>query len=67
MTYEKKGEHRKHVRSGGSHIRNDREIYLNTLAGKISEFALFEYLTKKEILVEEPDVEKPILWESGIL
>ncbi len=56
MTYEKKGEHRKH-RSGGSHIRNDREIYLNTLAGKISEFALFEYLTKKEILVEEPDVE----------
>lgn len=56
MTYEKKGEHRKY-RSGGSHIRNQREIYLNTLSGKISEFALFEYLSKKEILVEEPDVE----------
>lgn len=65
MTYEKKGEHRKY-RSGGSHVRSDREIYLNTLAGKISEFALFEYLNKKEILVEEPDVETYALgvWDT---
>ena len=65
MTYEKKGEHRKY-RSGGSHVRSDREIYSNTLAGKISEFALFEYLNKKEILVEEPDVETYALgvWDT---
>ena len=65
MTYEKEGEHRKY-RSGGSHVRSDREIYSNTLAGKISEFALFEYLNKKEILVEEPDVETYALgvWDT---
>lgn len=42
-------------RTGGGHIRTTNEIFVNTFTGKLSEFALYEYLLKYDIVVDVPD------------
>lgn len=44
-------------RSGGKNVRKPNEIFVNILTGKLSEYALYEYLTDIKIEVETPNVE----------
>lgn len=46
--------HREH-RSGGTHQRKPNEIFINAFTGKLSEFALYEYLQKRAIVTNVPD------------
>lgn len=62
MTFGKEGEHRDH-RSGGQHKRRNGEIFINTFQGKLSEFGIYYYLRKNNIIdLGRPDLEK---WELG--
>lgn len=62
MTFGKEGEHRDH-RSGGQHRRRNGEIFINTFQGKLSEFGIYYYLKKHNIIdLGRPDLEK---WELG--
>lgn len=62
MTYGKEGEHRDH-RSGGQHKRRNGEIFINTFQGKLSEFGVYYYLRKNNIVdLGRPDLEK---WALG--
>lgn len=55
MTYENKGEHRNH-RSGGTYERREREIFIDTLQGKMAEFAIYNELSKFNINIPFPDL-----------
>lgn len=48
-------ESHREYRSGGSHIRKPNEIFINAFTGKLSEFALYEYLRKYDIVTDVPD------------
>lgn len=62
MTFGLIGEHRDH-RSGGQHNRKNGEIFINTFQGKLSEFGIYYYLKKHNIVdLGRPDLEK---WELG--
>lgn len=62
MTFGAVGEHRDH-RSGGQHKRKNGEIFINTLQGKLSEFGVYYFLRKANIVdLGRPDLEK---WELG--
>jgi hypothetical protein len=65
MTFGSKGEHR-HSRSGGTISRGNREIFINTFQGKLSEFAVANVLyTHKDF--KEPDLSTHGLgvWEDA--
>ena len=55
MTYGS-GAHRDH-RSGGTYSRNLYEIFINTLQGKLSEFAVFEQLKLIGLSIDPPDLQ----------
>lgn len=55
MSFGKFGAHRDH-RSGGTHHRKIGEIFANTFQGKLAEFATYEYLKRKGIEIEAPDI-----------
>lgn len=62
MTFGKEGEHRDH-RSGGQHKRRNGEIFINAFQGKLSEFGVYYYLRKNNIIdLGRPDLDK---WELG--
>lgn len=62
MTFGAVGEHRDH-RSGGQHKRKNGEIFINTFQGKLSEFGVYYFLRKANIVdLGRPDLEK---WELG--
>jgi len=56
MTYGKEGEHRNH-RTGGSYRRSPQQIYENTLHGKLSEFALYEFFVSNDLEMGFPDLD----------
>ena len=57
MTFGRTGAHRDH-RSGGQNRRSNGEIFINTFQGKISEYALFNYVTRVEgVFIDPPDLE----------
>lgn len=60
-----RGEHRAH-RSGGSRERTPRDIFMNTFQGKISECAIYNFLTKENIEASQVDfrVEGLGKWDS---
>jgi hypothetical protein len=64
MTFGAKGEHR-HSRSGGSHFRNNMEIFSNTFQGKLSEFAVANLFFKHKDF-RAPDLSTHLLgvWED---
>lgn len=55
MTYGDGGEHRNH-RSGGTYERGEREIFIDTLQGKMAKFAIYNELSKLNINVSLPDL-----------
>lgn len=55
MTFGQRGSHRNH-RSGGSHCRNNEEIFTDAFQGKLAEFAVYQYFINNNIELEEPDV-----------
>lgn len=55
MSFGKKGQHRDH-RTGGSHRRKNGEIFANAFQGKLSEFAVYNYLRKIGLQLEPPDL-----------
>lgn len=55
MSFGKSGAHRNY-RSGGTHHRKNGEIFANAFQGKLAEFATYEYLKRKDIDVDEPDI-----------
>ena len=61
MTFGKIGAHRTH-RSGGQFSRKNGELFANTFQGKLSEFAIYSYLTSKGYNLELPLLE---MWELG--
>jgi len=65
MTYGEVGRHRDH-RSGGSHVRQDIEIFTDTFQGKLAEFAVANLLLK-QVGYQPPDTSKYGLgtWEDA--
>lgn len=67
MSFGQKGEHRRY-RSGGSVRRNNDRIFVNTLQGKLAEFATYIYFKNyiKLIDVNEPDLSVwgKLKWDS---
>lgn len=55
MSFGKKGQHRNH-RTGGTHQRKNGEIFANAFQGKLSEFAVFNYLSGLGLQLEPPDL-----------
>lgn len=55
MTFGELGEHRNH-RTGGTHKRRNGEIFANAFQGKLAEFAIYEYLSNKNIEMQKPDL-----------
>lgn len=55
MAFSNQGEHRA-SRSGGNKTRMPSEIFKDTIRGKLSEFALFNFLKLNEIVVPGPDL-----------
>ncbi len=56
MTSKQQGEHRAN-RTGGSHYRSSKEIFINAFQGKLAEVAFFEYFKDKDLQINEPDFE----------
>jgi hypothetical protein len=56
MTFNKQGEQRNH-RSGGTEQRDQYQIFNDTIEGKLSEFAVYEYLSQKGIKVQKPNLD----------
>ena len=67
MTFSGKGEHR-HSRSGGTHHRDNLEIFANTFQGKLSEFAVANLFYKHKDF-KSPDLSVSPLgfWEDADL
>jgi hypothetical protein len=61
MTFNNEGEHRVH-RSGGSLRRDQKEIFINTFQGKMSEIGLFELLSSHGLKCSDPDFDT---WKKG--
>lgn len=55
FAYRMAPEFHREYRTGGKYIRKPNEIFVNTFTGKLSEFALYEYLLKYDIVVDVPD------------
>lgn len=49
-------------RTGGTHHRRKMEVFVSAFCGKLSEFAVHDYLTQQGICVEPPDLE---IYERG--
>tara|TARA_Y100001935_G_scaffold62238_1_gene52165 strand:- start:407 stop:1186 length:780 start_codon:yes stop_codon:yes gene_type:complete len=60
MTFGGEGFHR-NFRSGGTHHRKNGELFINTFQGKLAEFGIHEYLSKK-FAIDKPDLS---LWGQG--
>ena len=56
MTISQEGEHREY-RTGGSHFRSSKEIFINAFQGKLAEVAFYEYFKDKDLQINEPDFE----------
>ena len=56
MTSKQIGEHREY-RTGGSHFRSTKEIFINAFQGKLAEVAFYEYFKDKYLQINEPDFE----------
>lgn len=56
MSFGSGGEHRKY-RSGGSHIRENIEIFSNAFQGKLGEYSVFNIFFINSLNLEEPDLE----------
>tara|TARA_Y100001970_G_C14145791_1_gene809734 strand:+ start:40 stop:726 length:687 start_codon:yes stop_codon:yes gene_type:complete len=56
MTSKQIGEHRER-RTGGSHFRSTKEIFINAFQGKLAEVAFYEYFKDKYLQINEPDFE----------
>lgn len=65
MSYGLKGEHRDH-RSGGTMHRTKGQVFINTLQGKMAEYALYRYFEEHQIIIEKPDTSEYELgkWDS---
>jgi len=55
MSFGNNGQHRDH-RSGGSHNRKKGEIFVNAFQGKLSEFAIFDFLHQDFPEITPPDL-----------
>jgi hypothetical protein len=66
MTFAQSGYHRNH-RSGGLICRNNAELFVNILQGKIAEFAVYKKLVNAGLMVCEPDLNLlgKGLWDSS--
>lgn len=63
MSFGENGEHRNH-RTGGNHHRQKGEIFANTFQGKLSEFAVYNYLYNKcEIQIPDLSTYKLGQWD----
>lgn len=60
MTFGAGGVHRAH-RSGGTHIRSNKEIFIDTFQGKLAEFAIYNHL-HKDHSINQPDLD---VWGEG--
>ena len=56
MTSKQQGEHREY-RTGGSHYRSSKEIFINAFQGKLAEVAFYEYFKDKGLPLNQPDFE----------
>lgn len=56
MTAKQLGEHREN-RTGGSHKRSSKEIFINAFQGKLAEVAFYEYFMNKDLQINQPDFE----------
>ena len=56
MSSKKQGEHREY-RTGGSHFRSPKEIFINAFQGKLAEVAFYEYFKDKGLPINQPDLE----------
>ena len=56
MSSGQQGEHREY-RTGGSHFRSPKEIFINAFQGKLAEVAFYEYFKDKDLQINEPDFE----------
>ena len=56
MTSKQQGEHREY-RTGGSHYRSSKEIFINAFQGKLAEVAFYEYFKDKGLPINQPDFE----------
>jgi hypothetical protein len=54
MTSKQQGEHREY-RTGGSHYRSSKEIFINAFQGKLAEVAFYEYFKDKGLPINQPD------------
>jgi hypothetical protein len=61
MTFGKLGVHRNY-RSGGQFSRKNGELFANTFQGKLSEFVVYDLITKIGLTIERPSLET---WELG--
>ncbi|MBU3102264.1 hypothetical protein KPL44_23785 [Clostridium sp. DSM 17811] len=57
MSFGRVGEHRDH-RTGGSHKRENGEIFINTFQGKLAEFSIYEIFKSHGMDIPKPDLEK---------
>ena len=59
------GEHRGH-RSGGTHNREPKEVFIDTFQGKLAEYGVYKFFKEKGLEVSEPDTERMPLgeWDS---
>jgi hypothetical protein len=66
MAFSEHGHHRDH-RSGGSNKRSRNQIFINTLQGKLAEFAFYEHAKKQKIPLETPDltIGGVNVWDNG--
>lgn len=55
MSFGKVGMHRNH-RSGGMRRRKNGEIFLNVFQGKLAEFAVYQEMNRRCLLVDYPDL-----------
>ena len=60
MTFGASGAHRAH-RSGGTHVRNNAEIFADAFQGKLAEFAVYNQLYKNHS-INVPDLD---VWNLG--
>ena len=60
--------HRK-SRSGGLEVRNQNQLFENTLQGKLSEFILYEYFKFNNFVSTQPDLKtfRKGIWDNGDL
>ena len=56
MTTKQLGEHREY-RTGGSHYRSSKEIFINAFQGKLAEVAFYEFFMDKDFQINQPDFE----------